>query len=105
LKKNGVLVVNDCRIDPITVVTGTAQYPENIIEELKKQYKVYTVDAMAEAKKLGNTRAFNVIVLGIAAQHMDFEQDTWLNVIERTVPAKTVELNKKAFLAGYGMPG
>ena len=32
LKKDGVIIVNDQRIDPITVVTGAAQYPENIIE-------------------------------------------------------------------------
>ena len=43
LKKDGVLVVNDCRINPITVTIGTAQYPENIIEELKKEYTVYAL--------------------------------------------------------------
>lgn len=103
LKKDGALVVNDCKIEPITVVTGAAKYPENIIESLKAKHKVYTVDAMEEAKKLGNTKTFNVIVLGIAAQHMDFTQEAWLSVIERTVPPKTVELNKKAFLIGYNM--
>lgn len=103
LKKDGVMIVNDCRIDPITVVTGVAQYPENIIEGLKERYKLYTVDAMEEAKKLGNSKTFNVIVLGIAAQHMDFSKESWLSVIERTVPPKTVELNKKAFLIGYEM--
>jgi indolepyruvate ferredoxin oxidoreductase beta subunit len=103
LKKDGALVINDCRIEPITVVTGAAQYPENIIEDLKKKYRVYTVNAMEEAKKIGNIKTFNVIVLGIAAQHMDFSEDMWLKVIERTVPPKTVELNKKAFLVGYNM--
>lgn len=103
LKKDGVIIVNDWRIEPITVVTGVAQYPENIIENLKEKYKVYSVDAMEEAKKLGNSKAFNVIVLGIAAQHMDFPKESWLSVIERTVPPKTVELNKKAFLIGYEM--
>ena len=101
LKKDGALVVNDLRMDPITVVTGAAQYPENIIENLSEKYRVYTVDAMTEAKKLGNTKTFNVIVLGIAAQHMDFSKEAWLEVIEKTVPPKTVELNKQAFLLGY----
>ena len=35
LKKDGVVIVNDWRIDPITVVTGVAQYPEGIIDRLK----------------------------------------------------------------------
>ncbi len=103
LKKDGALVVNDWRIDPITVVTGAAEYPENIIETLKKEYNVYTVDAMEEAKKLGNPKTFNIIVLGIAAQHMDFDKEAWLDVIEKTVPPKTVDINKKAFLLGYSL--
>ena len=101
LKKDGAIVVNDHRIDPITVVTGVAQYPENIIENLEKEYNVYKVNAMEEALKLGNSRVFNIIVLGVAAKHMDFSKEDWLNVIEKTVPAKTVEINKKAFLLGY----
>ena len=56
-----------------------------------------------EAKKLGNSRVFNVIVLGIAAQHMDFTKEEWLDVIEKTVPAKTIEINKKAFEVGYNL--
>ena len=101
LKKDGVMIINDQRIDPITVVTGAASYPEGIIEELQKDNKVFTVNAMEEAKKLGNIKTFNVIVLGMAAKHMDFDKQAWLDVIARTVPPKTVEMNQKAFLVGY----
>lgn len=102
LKKDGVIVVNDWRIDPITVVTGVAQYPDNILEQLSEKYKLYAIKAMEEAEKLGNVKAFNVIVLGLAAKHMDFDKEAWLKIIESTVPPKTVEINKAAFLAGYG---
>ena len=88
LKKDGALIINDWKIDPMPVVTGAAQYPEHIIENLKEKYKVYTVNATEEAKKLGNSRVFNLIVLGIAAQHMDFSKEQWYSVIEHTVPQK-----------------
>lgn len=101
LKKDGVLIVNNQRIDPITVVTGVQTYTENIIEDLEKMYKTYKINAMEEAKKLGNTKTFNVIVLGMAAKNMDFSKESWLKVIENTVPEKTREINKKAFLLGY----
>lgn len=101
LKKDGAIVVNDHRIDPITVVTGAAQYPDHIIEKLEEKYRVYKVNAMEEALKMGNAKVFNIIVLGVAAKHMDFSKEAWLNVIEKTVPPKTVEINKKAFLLGY----
>ena len=100
LKKDGAIVVNEHRIDPITVVTGAATYPENIIENLEKEHRVFKVNAMEEALKLGNSKVFNIIVLGVAARHMDFSKETWLEVIEKTVPPKTVEINKKAFLLG-----
>jgi len=103
LKKDGVIIVNDQRIDPITVVTGATQYPENIIENLKKEHNVVAVDAMEEARKLGNTKVFNTIIVGVAAKRMDFEKTQWLEVIESTVPQKTVEMNKAAFEAGYAM--
>ena len=103
VKKDGVIIVNDQRIDPMPVVIGDAEYPENILEGLEKKYKVLRIDALSEARKLGNTKAFNTIVLGLAAKHMDFSCEDWLQVIEKTVPPKTVDLNKQAFLVGYNM--
>lgn len=103
LKEGGAIVVNDQRIDPMPVVIGATKYPENILEDLEKSHRVFKVDAMEEAKKLGNSKIFNVIVLGIAAQHMNFSKEDWLTVIENTVPPKTVEINKRAFETGYNL--
>ena len=101
LKKNGVLIVNDQRIDPMPVVTGAAEYPADIIENLSKDYKVYSIDAQTEALKMGNAKVFNIIVLGLAAKHMDFSKEQWLKVIEETVPPKTIDINKAAFIKGF----
>ena len=103
LKKDGVVIVNDWRIDPITVVTGVASYPENVLDTLKEMRKTIVVEATAEAKKLGAPKAFNIIVLGAAARHMGFEKQDWLSVIETTVPPKTIEVNKQAFEIGYAL--
>lgn len=46
------MIVNDQRMDPMTVVTGVAEYPENILDTLKKDHKVVSIDAMDEAKNL-----------------------------------------------------
>lgn len=101
LKKDGVIIVNDQRIDPITVVTGAASYPEEIINTLKDGHKTIVVNAMEEAKKLGVPKAFNVVVLGAAAKHMGFSKEEWVHVIESTVPPKTADSNRKAFEIGY----
>lgn len=101
LKEDGVLILNEQRMEPITVLTGAAVYPEHIVEDLEKEYTVFKMDAMEEAKKLGNAKVFNIIVLGMAARHMDFSKEAWLSAIEKTVPPKTVEINRTAFLKGY----
>ena len=101
LKKDGVIIVNDQKIDPMPVVTGVAKYPEGIIEHLSEKYKVISVDAQKEALELGNSRVFNVIILGVAASKMDFEKEQWIEVIKKTVPPKTIDINVKAFERGY----
>lgn len=101
LKKDGVIIVNDQRIDPMPVVTGVAEYPQEIIENLSKDYRVISVDALAEALAMGNSKVFNVIILGVAAQHMDFPKEQWIEVIKKTVPPKTIDINVKAFERGY----
>lgn len=103
LKEDGVVIVNDWRIDPITVVTGAAQYPENIVETLQTARKTIAVEATKTAIEMGAPKAFNVVVLGAAARYMGFSKEDWIRVIEKTVPPKTVEINRKAFEAGYCM--
>lgn len=101
LKPDGVMIVNDTRIDPMTVVIGAKTYPEGILEELSKNHKLYTVDAGAIAKELGNSKVLNTVVLGVASKHIGFSEDEWLETLKATVPPKTIEINTKAFKAGY----
>lgn len=105
LKPDGAIIVNDTRIDPMSVVIGAATYPEHILDTLRQSHQVLAIDASAEAAKLGNTRVFNTIILGVAAQHMKFSKDEWLKVIADTVPPKTVSINQTAFLTGYAYTG
>lgn len=72
LKKDGVLIVNDQRIDPITVVTGAAQYPEHILEQLEKEYTVYSINAQEKALELGNSVCLILLCLV-------WLPDTWIS--------------------------
>ena len=84
------------------VVIGAAEYTGEYLENLKKdQQSLYGKCNRKKRKSLENSRVFNLIVLGIAAQHMDFTKEQWYEVIEKTVPPKTIDINKKAFDVGY----
>ena len=101
LKDDGIMIVNDTRIDPMTVVIGAMEYPEGIIEKLSENNKLYTIDGGKIAKELGNSKVLNSVVLGLAAKHIGFTKEEWVEVLQATVPPKTVEINTKAFESGY----
>ncbi len=103
LKKDGALIINDCKIEPMTVVIGAAEYPEAIVDTLKKEHDVLAFDAAAIAKELGNSKVLNSVVLGYSAPLIGFSPERWLDTVAETVPPKTVEINKAAFLRGYEM--
>ena len=101
LKKDGVLIVNDCKIEPMTVVIGAKEYPENILDDLKKSHTVYSIDAREIAIQLGNSKVLNSVVLGYSAEYIGFDKQVWIDTISSTVPQKTIDINEKAFVMGY----
>lgn len=103
LKPDGVLIFNDQKIEPMTVSAGMAKYPEGILETLEQRCRVVVLDAQKEAKKLGNAKVFNTVVVGAAAKSLPFDKETWEDVIKATVPPKTVEMNLAAFHVGYSI--
>lgn len=102
LKTGGRLIVNDQRIDPMPVITGKAKYPDSIIQRLKERApQTIAIDAMKLAKECGNIKATNVVLLGLAARTIPIDKSVWLEALGEVVPPKTLEVNLKAFEAGY----
>ena len=104
LKRGGRLIVNTQNISPMPVITGAAKYPEEIIEKIKeKSVDTVAVDALSIAKEIGNVKAVNVILIGVLAKSSDIPKEKWVEAVKETVPAKFLELNLKAFEAGYNI--
>ncbi len=101
LSKDGVIIVNESQIDPVPVTVGLDKYPENIIETLQKNHKVYTINAENICKELNNKKVLNSVVLGLSAKVIGFSKEEWIKNLSSTVPPKTIELNVKAFEKGY----
>ncbi|MDO4944834.1 MAG: indolepyruvate oxidoreductase subunit beta [Ruminococcus sp.] len=101
LKKGGHIVTSTQQIDPMPVITGAAVYPEDIIGKLAKAgIDVTAVDALALAEQAGTSKASNVVLMGVVSKKMDFDESVWQSALEQCVPAKFLELNKKAFELG-----
>jgi len=103
LKPEGVAIINQDTIKPITVTSGGAHYPseDEVASTLTSMTDhVRLIPGTALAQELGNTRAANVVLLGALSTFLDVPVDTWLEVIEGRVPPKYRELNHQAFLRG-----
>lgn len=104
LKIGGTMVINDYQIQPVPVNLGTAEYPEGIIDHLKGICDVHAFKAADIATELGNPKAMNIVLLGALVKSMGGLDDIdWDAEIEANVKPKFVELNKKAFHAGYDL--
>lgn len=103
LKKGGKMIVNNQRIDPMPVITGAMEYPENIVEKLAEKVDLKVVEALELAKQAGNTKAVNVVLIGVMAKNTDIAYDVWEKVLRETVPEKFLDVNLKAFKLGYDL--
>ena len=103
LKPDGTIIVNTQCIDPMPVITGAAQYPENLIAKMEeKGVDVVAADALSLAEQAGSVKAVNVVLIGVMAKRMSLSKEDWMETIRATVPQKFIDMNLKAFELGYG---
>lgn len=101
LKKGGRIIINDQKINPMPVITGAAEYPENIVEKISEKADVTHINALELAEKAGSIKAVNVVLIGVMAKKTEIPYEDWINTVKSTVPEKFAEVNIKAFDAGY----
>ena len=102
LKPDGKVIVNTQKIDPMPVITGAAQYPENALDEMTAGgVAVDALDALSLANEAGSSKAVNIVLMGRLAKYLDIPAERWLEEIEKAVKPKFVDINKKAFMLGY----
>ena len=102
LKKDGKIIVNTQQIDPMPVIIGAAEYPQDVLEEIKSAgVDVDDIDALSLAQQAGSAKAVNIVLMGRLAKGFDIPYENWIKAIENSVAPKFVEMNKKAFELGY----
>lgn len=101
LRTGGRIVTNTQQMNPMPVITGAATYPDDLAKKMKeKGIAVDAIDALTLAEQAGSTKAVNLVLMGHLSRSFDFTLEDWMDAIEKSVPAKFLELNKKAFLLG-----
>ena len=101
LKPGGRIVTNTQQINPMPVITGAAQYPQGLVEEMRRAgMDVDAFDALSLAEEAGSAKAVNIVLLGRLSKGFDFTRAEWEQAIRESVPPKFLELNLGAFALG-----
>lgn len=102
LKPGGRIIVNTQKTDPMPVITGAMNYPENLIEKMKdKGADVLAADFLAIANEAGSAKAVNIALMGKLSTYFDeISEEEWQQALLANVPAKLLDVNKKAFELG-----
>lgn len=104
LAPKGILLTDNLIVEPLPVIIGLQAMPKDINERIKNRVKkYYLIDAFAEAKKLGNSRVQNMIMLGAFSNFLDFTPDTYHQAIRKNAKAKFVDINIRAFETGVAL--
>ena len=101
LKNGGQIITNIQQVEPMPVIIGAAEYPENLIEKMKAAgAKVDSGDFLKIAEEAGSAKAVNIALMGRMSKYFDIPEEKWLAAIDAVVPPKFRELNKLAFTLG-----
>ena len=101
LAPDGLAVVSSQIIVPVTVSTGSVEYPSDAESRLRDTFpRLIYIDAAQEASKLGNIRAANVVIIGAISMELDIPVDYWRKAVASCVPERYREINLKAFDIG-----
>ena len=101
LKPGGKIIVNTQQINPMPVIIGAAQYPENLVEKMQSAgITVDALDALSLAEQAGSAKAVNIVLMGHLSRNFDFTEEEWMDALEKSVAPKFLEMNKKAFQLG-----
>jgi indolepyruvate ferredoxin oxidoreductase beta subunit len=102
----GTVLVNDCRLDPISVSSGEAEYParEQILDHLRKaSRRVAVIPGLQTALDLGEARVLNIVMMGALAGLLQSDGKIWEDVVRNRVPKKLLNLNLEAYRRGRAL--
>lgn len=105
LAPEGKLVACDLSINPMTVNTGQAEYPDVDALLIENKIPVSLIPAVEIARELGNIKVVNVVLIGAVSPHLPIPEDHWRQAVEERVPPKALEVNLEAFKRGRELFG
>ena len=105
LRPGGKVVVNTYEMPSLPVLSGECEYPDGIIDELKKRADTLALDAVKVASDLGMPRGMNVVLLGALIAALGVDDVDWAAALKSCVKRQFFEPNLKCLEAGLKLAG
>ena len=68
-------MVNTQQINPMHVITGAAEYPEGLAQQMTAAgLDVDAFNALALAEQAGSAKAVNIVLMGHLSRYFDFTE-------------------------------
>jgi indolepyruvate ferredoxin oxidoreductase beta subunit len=105
LRPGGTVIINNLAIPPLSISLGTQVYPDDeaILGSFHRITKsVHFVDGTEKAAVMGDARTLNIFMLGYLSRTLPLKitDEQWQKGMARHLPAKILDMNKRAFEAG-----
>jgi len=108
LSRGGYAIISAEKVHPINTFMYEEKYPplESVIQVLKGlaekyDYKIFIVNPVKYAVKLGNPLTSNIIMLGFLNKVLKLLNDNHIvNAIKSSVPKRTIDENIRAYYIG-----
>ncbi len=98
LSKEAVVIINDRIVPIINQIIDEDDINKKI--EMLNANKILNRRFLDDAKKLGNEKVANTVMLGVMSTFLPIENRFFLEAIDVIVPSKIKDINKKAFELG-----
>ena len=109
MAKDGVAIVNDMYLVPVTVSSGQQNDVPDLDCRVKAIPGLKLIDAMKIAtEEAGNSRTMNMVIAGALSVFTPFTEELWFKAMAEMLSgpkAKLLEVNKKAFALGRAAMG
>ena len=108
LRPDGLIVVNDQAVPPLSVSAGADRYPtdEQLLASLRERTRrLFLLPGPALASEVGDPRVVNVLLLGFVSAFLPVEFSAWRTTLSRLMPARLREINLRALERGRAEAG
>ncbi len=99
LKKDGLVIVNQKAVQPVTATLGGMQYTgEEMIDYLQKEAQVVVVDGDAICAQAGSVKVLNIVLLAVAAASgkLGITVEELKEAVKKGVKPKFYAMNEQA---------